>query len=180
VKNILIYAIIFLLAFSGTSAVIYMMNSKYVNMFGFDFRETAVFEAAIADSLSALQADSLSATDSLIVLKNIKTNEKELLADLNSANSELNKVELELGKKNKEIERLKSKLEIKHKAEHEQWLKSTVKLYEAMESNKAAEILSKISENEAREIIYSMKKKKAADILSELSAETIKRLTRAD
>ena len=99
-KNILIYAIIFLLAFSGTSAVIYMMNSKYVNMFGFDFRETAVFEAAIADSLSALQADSLSATDSLIVLKNIKTNEKELLADLNSANSELNKVELELGKKN--------------------------------------------------------------------------------
>ena len=48
-----------------------------------------------------------------------------------------------------------------------------------METNKAADLLAKLPENEAREIIYSMKNKKAAEILSGLDTETVKRLTRS-
>ncbi len=178
-KIIIIYALIFILAFIGTTYVIYDMNNKYVNMFEFDFRETAVLEAALADSLASLEADSLVALDSVVVSEETISINEDLATDLNSTKSKLSKVEVELTKKQKEIERLKSKLEIEHKAEHEKWLKSTVKLYEAMQASKAAEILSKIPDSEAREIIYTMKKKKAAEILSQLSTETVKRLTRA-
>ena len=178
-KNTIFYAVIFLLAFVGTTVAIYTMNNKYVNMFEFDFRESAVVEAAIADSVAAFHADSLVALDSLHVPENNGPTEEELVSDLHITKGELSKIETELGIKDKEIEQLKNKLEIKQKAEHEKWLKATIKLYEAMESSKAAEILSKIPENEAREIIYSMKKKKAAEILSLLGTETIKRLTRA-
>ena len=51
-KNTIFYAVIFLLAFVGTTVAIYTMNNKYVNMFEFDFRESAVVEAAIADSVA--------------------------------------------------------------------------------------------------------------------------------
>lgn len=179
-KTTIIYALIFLLAFIGTTYVIYDMNNKYVNMFEFDFRETAALEQAIADSLAALEADSLAAIDSVKVIEEDKNVKAELETHLASTKSELSKIESELSNKEKEIEHLKSKLEIEHKAEHEKWLKSTVKLYEAMQASKAAEILSKIPNNEAREIIYSMKKKKAAEVLSQLSAETVKRLTKAE
>lgn len=178
-KNIIIYALIFLLAFIGTTYLIYDFNNKYVNMFEFDFRETAAIEAAIADSLAAIEADSLAALDSLHLNEEEAPKTEEIVSDLESTKGKLNKVSVELSKKDKEIEQLKSKLEIEHKAEHEQWLKATVKLYEEMQASKAAEILSKIPDIEAREIIYSMKKKKAAEVLSQLSTETIKRLTRA-
>ena len=81
-------------------------------------------------------------------------------------------------KKKRRLNSLKDQLEKESATEHEEWLKSTIKLYEAMETKKAADLLATLPENQAREIIYSMKNKKAAEILSGLDTETIKRLTR--
>ncbi|MCB0753009.1 MAG: hypothetical protein KDC52_16170, partial [Ignavibacteriae bacterium] len=71
------------------------------------------------------------------------------------------------------------KVKEKEDEKYAEWLKNTIKLYEAMESTKAAQFIKAMPENEARDLIYSMKKKKAAEVLSYLSAETVNRLTRA-
>ena len=64
--------------------------------------------------------------------------------------------------------------------EYNDWIASTVKLYESMDSKQAAKIITNYSDNVARDIIYAMKKKKAAEILSNLNSEQIVKLTRAD
>jgi len=185
VKNTIIYAVIFFLAFVGTTAGVYLLNNNYVNMFEFDFRDPAVVEAAlikaaIADSIAFSMTDSLAVSDSLLVVDN--NNEpkgQQIKEELKHTKGELSKVEQELSKKEKQIEQLTNQLEQKQNSEHEKWLKSTIKLYEAMETNIAGKLLSSLPDAEARELLYSIKKKKAAEILSSLDTETVKRLTRS-
>jgi flagellar motility protein MotE (MotC chaperone) len=149
-------------------------------MFEFDFRDSAQVQAAIADSLAKMQMDSLMVSDSLQVTEEVTDhNAGKLNEKLNDTKTELSKVEQELDAKNKQIELLQSQLEQKQEVEHAEWLKSTIKLYEEMESNKAGKLLSALPDDEARELIYTMKKKKAAEILSSLDTETVKRLTRS-
>lgn len=179
-KNSIVYVIVFILAFAGTTTVIYILNNKFVNIFAFDFRDAKTFEAVLSDSLAKVDSTNITMGDSLLLADNIIKEEKEKLEKkLDVTKSELTKTEQQLSQKEKKIEQLRNQLEQKKTAEHEDWLKSTIKLYEAMETNKAADLLSKLPENEAREIIYSMKNKKAAEILSGLDTETIKRLTRS-
>ena len=66
----------------------------------------------------------------------------------------------------------------KAEAEYNDWVKNTAGLYDLMDSKKAAKIIQKLSDNEARDILYAMKKKKAAEILAELSPEVATRFTR--
>jgi len=61
---------------------------------------------------------------------------------------------------------------------YKSWLKKTVALYEAMDSKKVAKIILTYSDNIAKDIVYAMKKKKAAEILSQLTPETVNRITR--
>jgi flagellar motility protein MotE (MotC chaperone) len=179
-KNTIVYVTTFILAFIGTTAVIYTLNNKFVNIFTFDFRDAGTVEKILADSLVVVDSTNTIMGDSLLLAENVIEEEKENLEKkLNVTKSELTKAEQELSQKEKKIEQLKNQLEQEKVAEYEEWLKSTIKLYEAMETNKAADLLSKLPENEAREIIYSMKNKKAAEILSGLDTETIKRLTRS-
>ncbi|MCB0750428.1 MAG: hypothetical protein KDC52_03020, partial [Ignavibacteriae bacterium] len=79
----------------------------------------------------------------------------------------------------KQIENLRNRLEQQNDGKYDEWLKSTIKLYEEMAVNKAGELLKTLPEEEARDLIYAMKKKKAAEILSSLDTETVKKLTRA-
>ena len=168
------------MAFVGTTAGVYTLNNKYVSLFEFDFRDDAMVKAAIADSLAVIAADSLNTGDSLLVAEvPIATIDKEMEENLSLTKSKLGKVEQELNQKEKELERLKDRLEQKENTEHEAWLKSTIKLYEAMDISAAGKLLSSLPELEARELIYSMKQKKAAAILSSLDTETVKRLTRS-
>jgi flagellar motility protein MotE (MotC chaperone) len=177
-KNTIVYAVIFILAFAGTTIGVYTFNNKYANIFHFDFRDAA--EVALADSLTAIVSDSLAVSDSTLVTDlQPEENEKKLEEDYAETKVELDKTSNQLSKKEKELEHLKTQLEEKKTAEHEEWLKSTIKLYEAMQTNKAGELLSALPEKEARELIYAMKNKKAAAILSSLDIETVKRLTRA-
>jgi len=181
VKNTIIYAVAFLLAFVGTTTGLYIFNSKYANIFEFDFRDPAVVEAEIADSLAVLESDSLVVSETTIDEINTAnlTKQKELEDNLKITKKELGKVEQQLTNKDKQIEQLKMQLKQQQDTEHEEWLKSTIKLYESMNTAKAGALLNSLPEKEARELIYSMKKKKAAEILSNLNTETVKRLTRA-
>lgn len=180
VKNTIIYALIFILAFAATTAGIYTLNNKFADIFAFDFREATEVQALVADSLAALDSLHIENSDSIFLAEDkeiLKT--EELKENLTLTKGKLSKVEEELNKKEKKIEQLSSQLEKEKTVEREEWLKSTVKLYEAMETAKAGDLLAKLPENEAREIIYSMKNKKAAEILSGLDTETVKRLTRS-
>ena len=177
VKNTIVYGVIFILAFAGTTIGVYTFNSKYVNIFDFDFRDAA--KVAFADSLAAIVPDSIVVSDSSLVTDLNIEKEKELEEHYTETKVELDKTSDQLNKKEKELEHLKTQLEKKKTTEHEEWLKSTIKLYEAMETNKAGELLSTLPESEARELLYAMKNKKAAAILSSLDITTVKRLTRS-
>ena len=56
------------------------------------------------------------------------------------------------------------------------WVKENVKLYESMDSKKAAKVIKGYSDNIARDILLKMKKKKAAEILAELKPEDVTRI----
>jgi flagellar motility protein MotE (MotC chaperone) len=176
-KNVILYALIFIIAFAATTIGIYTYNNKYVNMFEFDFRDAK--KVAIADSLAINENNIVEPSDSLVAVNEHEEKAKELKKEFKQTKVELDQTSNELSKKEKELEFLKKQLEVKKNEEHDEWLKSTIKLYEEMETNKAGQLLKTIPENEAREIVYSMKKKKAAEILSNLDTETVKRLTKA-
>ncbi len=187
-KYIIIYSIIFLAAFAATSFGLYTLNNKYANVFKLDFRDKATFEKMLADSLAKMKVVSFatsqndsSATDSLNSNKTVT--KAEMLDSLKDTiaivQSELKTAEQKLSMKDQEIKELKRQLEEKEDIKYQNWLKSTIKLYEEMESNKAAQLLQSIPEKQARDIIYSMKKKKPAEILSNLKVGTVQRLTKA-
>ena len=176
-KNTILYSVIFIFAFAVTSFLLYSYNKKYVNIFGFDFRDAA--EVAIADNLASIAQEDTLIEDSTNTDNSLLEINSELQQDYTEAKMKLDQTARELTQKEKEIEELKNKLAVSHNAKHEEWLSSTVKLYESMETRKAGELLRTMPEKEARELIYSMKKKKAAEILSNLDTETVKRLTRA-
>ncbi|MBK8945016.1 MAG: hypothetical protein IPM32_07040 [Ignavibacteriae bacterium] len=180
-KNIIIYSVLFISAFIGTTIGIYTFNNKYVDLFKFDFRDKAAFEKALQDSLATLHADSLAVSDSVHLSNSDSL--KHLSNSNNNSDSEIDSTKIlyeqKLAEKDKEIENLKNKMNEKSGGKYQDWLKKTIKLYEAMEANKAAEYIKSMPEDEARDIIYSMKQKKAAEILSNLENETVQRLTRA-
>ncbi len=82
-------------------------------------------------------------------------------------------------RKDRKIKDLESRLQQQKDSAYTAWVKSTVKLYESMDSKKAAKLIQNFSDSEARDLIYSMKKKKAAEILSNLSVEKVTILTRS-
>lgn len=188
-----IYGVVFLMAFLLTTAVIIFMNNKYNNIFKMDFSPPG-----LADSLKA-RADSLRIADSLRVADSIKianmpdslkqkmdslkssvgANENTPAAE-HTAAVEKAAVEKAPAEKpaqaegNKPVSAAKAKAE----AEYNEWVKNTAALYDLMDAKKAAKIIQKHSDNEARDILYAMKKKKAAEILSELSPEVAQRFIR--
>jgi len=64
----------------------------------------------------------------------------------------------------------------KQDSSYVEWIKNTVKLYESMETQKAAKIILGYSDNIARDILLKMKKKKAAEILAEFKPEIATRI----
>jgi flagellar motility protein MotE (MotC chaperone) len=180
VKTTITYALVFVFAFIGTSAVIYVLNDKFVNIFEFDFRDASIMEDATMYQ-SIANGDSLITVDSLFVEDGTEVFDD----DYNSENSkskqqkgDIVEVKEEITKQKEKIKKLEEKFTAKEKEEHKSWLKSTIKMYEAMQAEKASQLLASIPDKDAREILYSMKKKKAAEILSNLPTETVIRLTR--
>ncbi|MEW6507412.1 MAG: hypothetical protein AB1432_06650 [Bacteroidota bacterium] len=197
-RDKLIYVIILLIAFFIVTAAVYYGATNYRNIFAFDFTsvtsdsilnksaESGVTEnnkeepdkgTAFADTAKSThvtnktiqnEADiKISASSvmdsSLIILEELKKI-KELLEQKNQAVSVQN-AQPDLSKKNSLKDSVYSK-----------WIKSSVKLYEAMDSKKAAKIIQGYNDNIARDIIFSMKKKKAAEIIAEFKPELANRI----
>ena len=182
-------AIVFIIAFVMVTAMIAFMNLQYNNIFEFDFTSTqhAVeiktkaqiellkaklipeIEKKIVDSLKIVGFDSTSI---------INTNKKVVL--LEDSISVLQKRLKQLSRETSSLEAINTEFEKKKdsEAEYKEWVTTTSKLYESMESTKAAKIILKYSDNIAKDILYSMKKKKAAEILAEINPEIAKRITR--
>jgi len=181
VKTTITYALVFVFAFIGTSAIIYVLNDKFVNIFQFDFRDASILEDAMMYQ-SVANGDSLITVDSLFVEDGSENFEDELSPESSKskkqAKEDIVEVKEEVIKQKEKIKELEEKFTAKEKEEHKSWLKSTIKMYEAMDAGKASQLLASIPDNDAREILYSMKKKKAAEILSSLPTETVIRLTR--
>ena len=123
----------------------------------------------VFDSLKVAGFDSSAIvnTNKMVVLLQDSIN--VLLANIKKLSSETSQLEAT----NSEFEKKKDS-----EAEYKEWVTNTTKLYESMESQKAAKIILKYSDNIAKDILYGMKKKKAAEILAEINPEIAKRITR--
>lgn len=181
--------IIFIVSFVMVTALIAFLNLKYDNIFDFDFTPSHAaaelrtiqqiedmksnlrpdIEKAVFDSLKVIGFDSVAI---------VNTNNKVVL--LEDSLAVLQKEISKLSRETSNLEVTNAKFEKKKDSENEylEWIKTTSKLYESMESPKAAKIILKYSDNIAKDILYSMKKKKAAEILSELNPEIAKRIMR--
>ncbi|MFZ5947251.1 MAG: hypothetical protein ACOYU5_04720 [Stygiobacter sp.] len=197
-KEKIVYGLIFTLLFAIVSAGMIYFNSKYKNIFAFDFsprinKEQLNKDLAKADTLktdtlktdilnidslktNSLKVDSLKADKNTLKTNELKNNEKIV------ASTEL---------KNKNIPQVTNtvlttevpfrlpasdKTKTKKDSIYKEWVKQTVKLYESMDSKKAAKVIINYSDNIARDILLKMKKKKAAEILAELKPEVVSRI----
>jgi flagellar motility protein MotE (MotC chaperone) len=205
VKPIILYTVIFVLAFILTSFGIIQLNSKFNNIFKFDFsakssrvdnkidqtpsdstsinkvQKEAVSNKnqTVQDSLQQKQAKS----DSLIVASNIADNSKTNL-DVNKSNSAVNKnstvdikQENQTPTGNLNLIPASQKID-KVDSAYIKWEKKAAGVYESMDPKKAAKIIQNFSDNMARDIIFAMKKNKAADILAELNPAFAARIMR--
>jgi flagellar motility protein MotE (MotC chaperone) len=184
-----LYALTFLIAFIAVTGIIMEMNNQYNNIFSFDFspRKEIDSTAIKQNKLNKAKADSLANKgDSLIVASSdsigVKVDSVKNVAKINNPVKKNEAVKPAVsgtvqGLTSTPLTQNTSKLK-QGDSTYTKWKKATIKIYESMDSKKIAKIILGLTDNEARELIYSMKKKKAAEILSYLTPDDVKRLTR--
>lgn len=195
-KAKIIYAVIFIGAFLLVTGAMYYGASTYENIFALNFNaveqrkengkianpeeginklDLAQLKRELIDSLSNLKGEhtydtvSVSVKDTALA-KNIKEIFDELQKLKQSQQTSVKQQKAE--QTQAELKRTAAKSDTTYKT----WVKNSVKLYEAMDTKKAAKIIQGYSDNIARDIIFSMKKKKAAEIISQLKPETANRI----
>lgn len=193
-KSKIIYTVIFVSLFFAVSSTIIFLNTRYKNIFQFDFaprpqntqsrfvyvkpdfekeRMKILHEVRneLMDSLKTVVDNKTEQVESAVASNSVSINDyeklKEKLDALEVSNSKI------LEKKQEE-----EKNETKEDLAYQEWIKDTAKMFESMDSKKAAKIMLKYSDNESRQIIYKMNKKKAAEILAELNPEDAQKITR--
>jgi flagellar motility protein MotE (MotC chaperone) len=198
VREKLIYTLSFVLAFILVSGMMIYFNTVYKNIFTFDFTQVLATQVqiqeekpvqeqaqtqpqqnlAVTDSVkrdsTKIAADSLLAVKDSVKIEPPKVNEASKVAEVQK--SVVNDYSTLLPRENPI--KLNSKVEQKAKKDsvYQNWVKQTCKLYETMDSKKAAKVITGYSDNIARDILLSMKKKKAAEILSEIRPEVVTRI----
>ena len=194
-KDKIVYIIVFSMTFLGVTGVLIFLNTQFTNVFKFDFSKPRIknertiklakkdysqvedflkgeFKQEVIDSLKKIYVTTKTDTVYKVVLK-----DPTLQESLTDAKVNFTKMAEEIKQKDEKIETLKEDLTSKKDSVYKAWLKNTVKLFEAMDSKKAAKIITNYSDNVAKDIIYSMKKKKAAEILAQLAPQTVIQLT---
>ena len=193
-KSKIIYTVIFVSLFFAVSSTIIFLNTRYKNIFQFDFtprpintqsryvyvkpdfekeREKILQEVRkeLLDSLKTAVDNQSEKVESVVASNSVSIEEYQKLKEkLNELEVSNNKI---LEKKQDE-----QKKEIKEDLAYQEWIKNTAKMFESMDSQKAAKIMLKYSDNESRQIIYKMNRKKAAEILAELNPEDAQKITR--
>jgi flagellar motility protein MotE (MotC chaperone) len=192
VKNKIIYVFLFLVAFVFTTGAVVFLNSIYANIFHFDFGQVTAsdttnvkdfantmnvsFAGNNSDSLKALNQNKYQ--DSLQVINSQDSSSADTLKHLQNV-IKPTEIRTSSNKSQDDSQFPIENTKIQADSSYIVWMKQTAKLYESMDSKKAAKIIQSYSDNIARDIIYSMKQKKAAEILSELNPITANRITMA-
>jgi len=192
VKNLIIYGVIFLLAFALVTGALFFLNSQYKNIFAFDFtpethqpakKDKKPLDVAKVDSLktdsTAVVKDSLEvAPDSTVktqpVTKPVEEKAKTIIAEAKPTQKK--QIEQVPVTEDPTIPKTNFKQTASKDSIYKNWVKETVKLYEAMDSKKVAKVILGYSDNIARDLILRMRKKKAAEVLSEFKPEVVTRL----
>lgn len=189
-KNKIIGASVYAVTFLVVTVLIAVLNNSFRNIFKFDFsppvNEELVKSGVHLESLKKLKTGIENVVrqeyeDSLDFIKEKSKAEIEaakvdplLLDSIKTLKANLARLEKE---KAKQIKQNDEKVEQDTaKSAYNDWLKNAISYYEAMDEDQAAKIITKYSDNVARDIIYNMKKKKAVKILSALKPETVNRL----
>jgi flagellar motility protein MotE (MotC chaperone) len=195
VKNLIVYAAIFLFAFALVTGALFFLNSQYKNIFAFDFtpethqpakvepkenseNNVAVSDTTKADSTAVVHDSTLVAQDTVKTAKEpeIKAvKDQKLVAEVKPVQQK--QPEKAPVTENPMVPKTNSKQSASKKdSVYNSWVTQTVKLYEVMDSKKVAKIILGYSDNIARDLILRMRKKKAAEVLSEFKPEVVTRL----
>lgn len=204
-KTGVVAALVFVAAFIITTAVLIYFNTQFRNIFKFDFTPVNHSAVAVVDSTALKQAEKAKAdsTRALDSLKNIanglapKTDSAKT-AQANGNTASQNNVQAANNQQvyqqspaaaikpadNNIVKNDVKSVETKKldAATYEKWKKNTAKIIEAMDANKASQVLRMYADNIGNELLYLMKKKKAAEILSKYDVKRdsliIRKLTR--
>jgi flagellar motility protein MotE (MotC chaperone) len=204
-KTGVVAILIFVAAFILTTAALIYFNTQYRNIFKFDFSPVNLSAGAVVDS-TALKNKAKPATDSTKALDSLKNianslapgtdSVKAAQTGANSAaqgntntvnnqpasqkNNQAAAKQNETNTVNNDIKTAETKKT--DAAVYEKWKKNTAGIIEAMDANKASQVLRMYADNIGSELLYLMKKKKAAEILSKFDARKdsliIRKLTR--
>lgn len=199
-KNTVTYAVVFFIAFAFVSLAMYLSSKAFNNIFMLDFSspvyvgekvetgsiDYAVYYPTLEEAKVLVKEEIIS--EIVFALNERDSNQINTLTEVfqnkiaileETLNDQLTAKKTLINEKEETIQQLQTENETGDEEAYNTWLKSTVKMYEAMDSKKAAKIIQKYSDNVARDIIYTMNRKKAAQIMSELNPETVIKLTRA-
>lgn len=199
-KDKIVYILIFVIVFGAVTGGIVYFNSIYNNIFWFDFSPVKTQlgvkdkknneDRNIQDSLKAKENELAEKDSSQVIAAKIDTSKaNETSKDITKTTSETKNDNIPVKKNVSAIPVTFSPTQIplqtatvenlskaKKDSMYNSWIKETVKLYESMDSRKAAKVIQGYSDNIARDIILKMKKKKAAEILAEIKPEVVTRI----
>ncbi len=198
-KNIILAAIVYAVAFIAVTGILILLNYQYKNIFAFDFSPREVkkvvtnkvtfaskdyskiekfvrdeFKKELLDTLKKLYFEKKTDTVQQIVVK-----DPALLASLDKAIDSIQKKDIEIAKVKKQNEELKKQINQKQesKEDYQTWLKKNSKLLDSMTPQEAAKIISNYSDNVAKDLIFGMKSKRAAEILRYMKPEAVQKIT---
>lgn len=195
-KDKLIYILILVIAFFMVTGAMFYGASTYINIFALDFTpvesDTVMAETSKVDSTITVKSEqtpkpvSVDSTKVPLAVRNayqdsaaIQISASGITDKTNEILDQLKELKSQLANNNpviasQPVSKLNSNLSTD--SVYNKWVKSSVKLYEAMDSKKAAKIIQGYNDNIARDIIYSMKKKKAAEIIAEFKPDKANRI----
>ncbi len=197
-KDKLIYIMILLITFILVTGAMYYGASNYKNIFALDFAsvepdslQSKTEKPAVTENKQTAQIPVIAKNDSV---KNslasdrvspepadVKISASAFSDSSNAIFEELRKIKEMLRQKDQTAPVQASAPDLTKKnsmkdSVYNKWIKNSVKLYETMDSKKAAKIIQGYNDNIARDIIFSMKKKKAAEIIAEFKPELVNRI----
>ncbi len=177
------YLLTYGIAFLFVAAAMYILNLRYNNIFQLDFTPTPNVQrinyelGQKVDSLKnyykKTRIDTFFVYQDTTLINKIKILEAE---NNNLKNIVVSKENL-IKEKDKRIKLITDNKAKSKDSTYFAWLKATVKLYETMDSQKAATIIKDYPIDKAKDIIYKMKKKKAGEILSLLAPDKVTQIT---
>jgi flagellar protein FlbB len=191
----------FVLAFIFVTSAIIYLNTIFTNIFKYDF--SPVGQKTVAINQQPAQQNQLAKPveqkiDSTKVIPavgdSLKKNDQAAIKDTASmiASKDTNSVAKAIKNVNDQ-KKIKEAITVKPEKEnpvisqvlktiarsdtsYNKWIKTTGKIYESMDSKKAAKIIQSYSDNIARDLLLSMRKKKAAEIVAEFRPEIAARI----